>query len=1484
MREPQRPALYIRFNQLEASPDYLYVMSSLLSYITHLPGGDYMFLVNPILNNIDWSISGVEPLGRFFIYNMTIYKLKTNFLQGPDFDLILRFNCMSAEDAGFGKGWELSLTSVKDLGNELKNKVLCLADGRKFVIQVTADKRVSFINNDDPKQFILTPEEDGSFRISYKSGLTEIIGSDGHLSKIKTLFGNYITFEWSENRLQKIKDIKSEVISITYANKNDKALSEGKVTITYGSKETKFKFSQNGLSVISTDNITNESTTRFKFSYDISDNHFPKITSVTASGERKEKIKINYSASSLKNNNNPGQLAVSQVESVKKLINSSEQGGNSTADELIISYRDEIGGIFSPAKIKFIGNDKESDGLQVSEVIKDERKIVRQYNSSGQLFNEITLEPENDLSVKTDCRYLSFIYDSDSFSAPLVRKTSYEILNGKTYTGRSESYTYDKEYNLTEFIDDEGKKTTYVYFAPGDMLSDPDGIEVVTLNSDSVIKYLKSETVSYISRCIKAIPRSGKNLVKVKKYFYRYLISHSQKNKYIVLAITVEKTLKNDIKPPQDVETGVIGYHYLPSDDIFFGRIQETFERRGNESEAAQICKTFSYSIVQDDKVLETIEKKEILDFSKTAKGNNAFLIYNNRTGHYIDNGLVAWEIVPGEIIVYNYDYLNRLISKKIADIDHKDSINNIIASTDFDAAIVEKYKYTDFTVVIKNPQGLTTIKTYNYNAKLIDTKFCTKVTENPEEFFQVQTNKFDKLGKVVKESIWIVPLSRAPKKNAIPDVVTNYEYNVYGDICKKSTFRKIDTSEGEKLIVSDEEVFTNIIPFNVQRIDKNQLTSTTISQNSDVSGIKYVQTLITSLGPSKKVYKDETIFLDSMNRPALTKNALTRTLLAVEYDKYDHVIKEYFYEDKVGDPVIDEINYLYSYSESPYADKPSRIERPAAVISSTVFDAIGRQICKSVRGQNLISDYNDEAFPFKPTKTMVYEGEMAKDVNSVNEALKKAGIMCTFIEYDKKGNEVRKKYLKVGDNEAEATIFSYDYNVYGKIKKSELITRRKPADDATILYKHDLFGNIVREYSMKSKIDYIRMSDGSLKSAMIDHNNIRYLETYDYKGGLLTTVSIEVNNDQLDKLIDIKLIRNSESANKLLAIEYKINLPDKGEYYIMKNNFQYDDIGRLTGYSIVSGQFKYDIRWEFNADGHIAKTVSTGFDNAQDSYAEKYSYDYSGKITSWSGSGGTAIGRDEYDNKIKDVAFYYNFAKDLSKLKFFTVSEQEFFKNIYYDKNKRISLIQHSAVSSVKLPKKISYNYTKKYNAQASLDGSVSAIILDDGTANHIVQYISNGFSYAEMNRVILDVNVSQEKKTFHYDAQERIITTIDGGGFARVPGTVLTQKKMREFSRYMLDKLKITTFQYWSDGDKAYNTLARKHYVYLDDNIDCILNFDAKDRFTGVECFARLPDGKPVASIEISSQNGKVKTNGREYARGPLSGVFIVHDAELS
>jgi len=161
-----------------------------------------MLFDSNVFNMIDWSNNGVEPCTGMYIQNIKLARLVGNKLQGPELDLLIRFNQFQKNDYGFGTGWEFNLSRID---NENGIKTLVLSDGSRYVMTETSDSVT--LQYKRTQCFTIQKNSTDTYTLVNKSNITETL-TNGKCTQITAANGKKISLAWdtSDGYALKISD------------------------------------------------------------------------------------------------------------------------------------------------------------------------------------------------------------------------------------------------------------------------------------------------------------------------------------------------------------------------------------------------------------------------------------------------------------------------------------------------------------------------------------------------------------------------------------------------------------------------------------------------------------------------------------------------------------------------------------------------------------------------------------------------------------------------------------------------------------------------------------------------------------------------------------------------------------------------------------------------------------------------------------------------------------------------------------------------------------------------------------------------------------------------------------------------------------------------------------------------------------------------------------------------------------------------------
>lgn len=115
---------------------------------------------------------GVDPRTGQYTCTIDVFATPTRTRNCPPFKLDLTFNPMNTQDNAFGQGWSLSLPAYE---HRQENPIVILSTGESF--QCTETSSTMFVNDQKLKSSQIEKLSADTYRITYKSGLIEILSN-----------------------------------------------------------------------------------------------------------------------------------------------------------------------------------------------------------------------------------------------------------------------------------------------------------------------------------------------------------------------------------------------------------------------------------------------------------------------------------------------------------------------------------------------------------------------------------------------------------------------------------------------------------------------------------------------------------------------------------------------------------------------------------------------------------------------------------------------------------------------------------------------------------------------------------------------------------------------------------------------------------------------------------------------------------------------------------------------------------------------------------------------------------------------------------------------------------------------------------------------------------------------------------------------------------------------------------------------------------
>jgi hypothetical protein len=156
----------------------------------------------------------VDPRTGQYTYFFDLYETPASARNLPPFKLTLSHDPLDVEDHGYGKGWNINLSSIVE--NSSGRKTLRLSNGEKYSITASGlleDQKLKDFKWDEQAWRRSPPRG----IVHYKSGVTEEIGDhySGMTTRITSPSGRSLIFTHSQGRLVKISDNDTELVRFT---------------------------------------------------------------------------------------------------------------------------------------------------------------------------------------------------------------------------------------------------------------------------------------------------------------------------------------------------------------------------------------------------------------------------------------------------------------------------------------------------------------------------------------------------------------------------------------------------------------------------------------------------------------------------------------------------------------------------------------------------------------------------------------------------------------------------------------------------------------------------------------------------------------------------------------------------------------------------------------------------------------------------------------------------------------------------------------------------------------------------------------------------------------------------------------------------------------------------------------------------------------------------------------------------------------------
>ncbi|QQU05213.1 RHS repeat domain-containing protein [Myroides odoratus] len=176
--------------------------------------------------------TGIDPRTGAFTLNLPLATLNANYGMGPEVSLSLASSSLNQADEGFGIGFGFGLPFTT---YDYQNQLLRLSTGEQYLVEDDSDDyqgelvvKQKKLNNFIFERFNGDDDQEGYYKVTYKSGLVEILDSPSSSYSIKntvsiqTYEGHAVYLKWMGDnaRLISIADDHHTLVEISYFDLN----------------------------------------------------------------------------------------------------------------------------------------------------------------------------------------------------------------------------------------------------------------------------------------------------------------------------------------------------------------------------------------------------------------------------------------------------------------------------------------------------------------------------------------------------------------------------------------------------------------------------------------------------------------------------------------------------------------------------------------------------------------------------------------------------------------------------------------------------------------------------------------------------------------------------------------------------------------------------------------------------------------------------------------------------------------------------------------------------------------------------------------------------------------------------------------------------------------------------------------------------------------------------------------------------------------
>lgn len=1176
-----------------------------------------MLFDSNVFNMIDWSNNGVEPCTGMYIQNIKLARLVGNKLQGPELDLLIRFNQFQKNDYGFGTGWEFNLSRID---NENGIKTLVLSDGSRYVMTETSDSVT--LQYKRTQCFTIQKNSTDTYTLVNKSNITETL-TNGKCTQITAANGEKISLAWDTSDGYALK-ISDESNSQLFAVKKTTASSE--YTMTIQVQDGKFVYyidkKENTVPALSgvlyVPSGKEKPVPLYSLAYLAHNTSYLMITSFRSCIQYRQEDKVQYAALPAPSGLTATVYAVSQLEQFlenegstpfyRTLTYSNPRSNYLGTDHLDLWKSGQDNLQFLPDAFYFTRTVREGN----------ERVTWNNYNKFYLPIREEPMLPGDtpETGGKDLRKFKTYDYnlvkekgiDSQPSTFMLPIRQSDAVLQRFGMEAKPKTVVIEFEYdafaNLTRFLGKTGIQESYTYY-PAQGETDPEtGRVLCPPDPASCINYIKLKTITPFP--VKEFPANSKC------YAYEYMAMNN-----MVLLATEQFHEQTTSASPSILQQNT--YSYDDSSD-FPGQLAQAIEGMPPFTQDSSgyyqpnQSTRFSYTrqLSPDNSMLTTTKK---------TTGFDGTFITDSTVQSVATGAIVSSTDENNSVTTFSYDGLGLLTSTSCTDRDGNTSMITFFRDR-LNNRIITKKKSNEFSDA----------QVFDGLGNLVNEQIITQdnITKSPIEF-KMSALKYNTLNQLVSKTIY----DYAPNNNLISIETTALTWNIFDEI----------------IVEKNPDKSSN-------RYEYNHIENT-VTQFSTPGHSKIVctynafeQLVMKATFPQRKGYAADSFEMFSHDGYWRLRHH-SRTgyeSQEYEYDAFDRQIKKTGSSSGIK---------TTRYASHTSAELPveytlgSTSDSDAAVIGQQFYDSLNRKTNSVINNLNTIYDYSSTPlFDHPGTVTGKY-----KYIYTYNILL----------------NQVTDKKVYALNNMSRILAqqkFNYDKGT-GLLSQSSTATAN-PYESFVSQFSYDRFNNLTSEFCLYDR-DPQELPWESEATAVLTIRGkplrsttqfilgfrapLKVNTTYQYESnGAIQQIDYRINGE----LITRSLFHRALNGN-LVHIESYILWPgpryariDKKTVFSSYNQIQsitylstdIRDNKDIFGYNKILHQ-----RYAYDPQQRLIRIDLRFETNPPQIATERYAYDKTGSIIRWN-KYGDILFLDERGNRIFDQAFTYNIYKNISTVK----------------------------------------------------------------------------------------------------------------------------------------------------------------------------------------------------------------------------------------